>query len=146
MVNLAVWVLPWGVAYRDSARNSFAELVATPEERPGWWNGWSRGRRCGNSWWSRFSGRGSGWRWLYAGQQRSEVAENLVIVLPVLSVIVALYAGVWPYVVIAQLVRRRLDLILHPVRAQMRHPDARLLLGPGFDEVVKFIQRYLSEE
>ncbi|MFC7103482.1 hypothetical protein ACFQQB_25410 [Nonomuraea rubra] len=68
---------------------------------------------------------------VYARWQQSEVAANVVIALPVLTVVVALYVGVWPFVVIARLVRDHLDHLLDPVRAQMRRPPAALLTTPG---------------
>ncbi|MEV0828684.1 hypothetical protein [Nonomuraea rubra] len=68
---------------------------------------------------------------VYARWQQSEVAANVVIALPVLTVVVALYVGVWPFVAIARLVRDHLDHLLDPVRAQMRRPPAALLTTPG---------------
>lgn len=79
---------------------------------------------------------------VYASRQQSEVAANVVIALPVITVLVALYAGVWPYVVITRLVRRQIDLILHPVRAQLKTPAPALLTSPGFDDLVKVYQYF----
>ncbi|TYB60691.1 hypothetical protein FXF51_31295 [Nonomuraea sp. PA05] len=81
---------------------------------------------------------------VYARWQQSEVAANVVIALPVLSVVVALYVGVWPFMVIARLVRDHLDHLLDPVRAQMRRPPAALLTAPGFDDVVKVYQYFTT--
>ncbi|MEV0613692.1 hypothetical protein AB0I81_10255 [Nonomuraea sp. NPDC050404] len=79
---------------------------------------------------------------VYASRQQSEVAADVVVALPVIMVLVALYVGVWPYVMIARLVRNQIDLILHPMRAQLREPPPDLLTSPGFDELVKVYQYF----
>ncbi|GAA2208605.1 hypothetical protein GCM10009850_040630 [Nonomuraea monospora] len=81
---------------------------------------------------------------VYATWQQSEAARDLVVALPVISVAIALYVGVWPFVVISRMVRRQIDLTLDPVRAHLRQPPAALLTSPGFEELVKVYQYFMG--
>lgn len=80
----------------------------------------------------------------FAESQRSVVADTIVLAFPVLAAAIALYVGIQPYVTISRVVRRHVDVILHPALAQMASPPGHLLTTVGFEDFTKTYQYFRS--
>jgi len=74
----------------------------------------------------------------------SPAVQAFILAFPVVAAILALYAGVQPFVSLSRLVRRHLDRILEPLLVQPADLPAHWLTAAGLDDVTRTYQYFRS--